>query len=248
MRTSTAPSGDTVLVFPGRGSQATEPLIELLDTDPVFTDQMRWCEAALGEFIDWSLLDTIRGGDTTELMRDGVAEPINFSALVSLAARKQASGLRPDAVLGHSDGEIAAAYVAGALSLRDAAKVVALRSKAAEAAGIRAVLNDDAAHIADSAACDELRDMLRDTLADVRPQVGDVVFISSVTGAGLDPSILDGDYWFANLRQPALFEPAVHWAYGRGFRTFVDLSPQAVLTADIQRALAEFAVETTVGS
>ena len=49
--------------------------------------------------------------------------------MVSLAELWRSIGVRPDAVIGHSQGEIAAAYVAGALSLRDAARVVTLRSK-----------------------------------------------------------------------------------------------------------------------
>ena len=53
--------------------------------------------------------------------------------MVSLAAQWKALGIQPDAVMGHSQGEIAAAYVAGALSLREAARVVALRSKAVSA-------------------------------------------------------------------------------------------------------------------
>ena len=62
----------------------------------------------------------------------------------------------------------------------------------------------------------------------------DIAFISAVTGAGLDTSILDGDYWFANLRQPVLFEQAVWWAYEHGYRTFIESSPHPVLTVGIR--------------
>ena len=50
---------------------------------------------------------------------------------------------------------------------------------------------------------EELRETLRESLSGLQPRASDIVFISAVTGAGLDTSILDGDYWFANLRQPA---------------------------------------------
>ena len=62
----------------------------------------------------------------SSLDRVDVVQPVLFAVMVSLAAQWRALGVHPDAVLGHSQGEIAAAYVAGALSLRDAAKVVTL--------------------------------------------------------------------------------------------------------------------------
>ena len=71
--------------------------------------------------------------DSPSLDRVDVVQPVLFAVMVSLAAQWRALGIEPDAVLGHSQGEIAAAYVAGALSLRDAAKVVTLRSKAISA-------------------------------------------------------------------------------------------------------------------
>src|ERR1700684_1145819 len=59
-----------------------------------------------------------------------VVQPALWAVMVSLAATWQAAGITPDAVVGHSQGEIAAACVAGILSLQDAAKIVALRSQA----------------------------------------------------------------------------------------------------------------------
>ena len=95
---------------------------------------------------------------------------------------------------------------------------------------------DYAAH---STQVEALREPLRESLAGLRPRIGDIVFISAVTGAGLDPSILDGDYWFANLRQPVLFQQAVQWAYEHGYRTFIEPSPQPVLTVAIQESLED---------
>src|SRR5262245_55429337 len=126
----TAATGGTVFVFPGQGSLSTGMAVELLDTAPAFADQMRGCDAALTEFVDWSLLEAVRGGvGSPGLDRVDVMQPVLFAVMVSLAAQRRALGIEPDAVLGHSEGEIAAAYVAGAFSLRDAAKVVTLRSK-----------------------------------------------------------------------------------------------------------------------
>lgn len=102
--------------------------VELLQHAPAFANQMRLCDAAFAEFVDWSLLETVRSGSAPD--RVDVVQPVLFAVMVSLAAQWRALGIHPDAVLGHSQGEIAAAYVAGVLSLRDAAKVITLRSKA----------------------------------------------------------------------------------------------------------------------
>uniref|UniRef100_UPI000A8CA562 type I polyketide synthase n=1 Tax=Mycobacterium sp. UM_Kg1 TaxID=1545691 RepID=UPI000A8CA562 len=126
-------AGGNIFVFPGQGSQWAGMAGELLDSAPAFADQMRQCDAAFAEFVDWSLLEVVRRGDSASLDRVDVVQPVLFAVMVSLAAQWRAVGIQPDAVLGHSQGEIAAAYVAGALSLRDAAQVVTLRSKAVSA-------------------------------------------------------------------------------------------------------------------
>ncbi|MGB9248862.1 MAG: acyltransferase domain-containing protein, partial [Mycobacterium sp.] len=125
-----APAGKTVFVFPGQGSQWIGMGVELLDTAPVFATQMNTCAEAFAEFVDWSLIDVLRGAPgAPSLDRVDVVQPALFAVMVSLAELWRSIGVRPDAVIGHSQGEIAAAYVAGALSLRDAARVVTLRSK-----------------------------------------------------------------------------------------------------------------------
>ncbi|WP_284574474.1 type I polyketide synthase [Streptomyces sp. 2P-4] len=123
--------GDTVFVFPGQGSQWPDMALELLDTAPVFAARMAECAAALDAYTDWSLMDVLRGAEGAPgLDRVDVVQPVLFAVMVSLAELWQAHGVRPAAVVGHSQGEIAAACVAGALTLDDAARVVALRSRA----------------------------------------------------------------------------------------------------------------------
>ncbi len=120
--------GRSVFVFPGQGAQWAGMGARLLDESPVFAERMGECAAALAPFVDWSLLDVLRDG--IELDRVDVVQPASFAVMVALAAVWESYGVTPDAVVGHSQGEIAAAVVAGALSLEDGARVVALRSKA----------------------------------------------------------------------------------------------------------------------
>ncbi|MFD4631738.1 SDR family NAD(P)-dependent oxidoreductase [Streptomyces sp. NPDC058284] len=118
----------TVLMFPGQGSQWTGMARQLLNESPEFADSMDACAQALAPHVDWSLLDVVRDG--SGLDRVDVVQPVLFAVMVSLARLWRAYGVVPDAVVGHSQGEIAAAVVAGALTLEDGAKVVALRSRA----------------------------------------------------------------------------------------------------------------------
>ncbi|NBE50386.1 type I polyketide synthase [Streptomyces boluensis] len=121
----------TVFVFPGQGSQWDGMAVQLLDSAPVFAERMRECDEALGAVVDWSLLDVLRGvPGAPSLDRVDVVQPALFAMMVSLAALWESYGVRPTAVVGHSQGEIAAACVAGGLTLQDAAKIVALRSRA----------------------------------------------------------------------------------------------------------------------
>ncbi|MFI1592424.1 type I polyketide synthase, partial [Streptomyces halstedii] len=126
--------GRTALVFPGQGSQWAGMGRDLLATSPDFRDRLAACDAALSAHVDWRLPAVLEGAPgAPSLERVDVVQPALWAVMVSLAAHWESWGVRPDAVVGHSQGEIAAAVVAGALSLRDGAKVVALRSRAIRA-------------------------------------------------------------------------------------------------------------------
>ena len=120
-----------MFVFPGQGAQWVGMGGVLLESSPVFAGEVGACAEALGAFVDWPVLDVLRGvPGAPGLDRVEVVQPALFAVMVGLAALWRSCGVEPAAVVGHSQGEIAAAYVAGALSLEDAARVVALRSRA----------------------------------------------------------------------------------------------------------------------
>ncbi|MFC8905828.1 SDR family NAD(P)-dependent oxidoreductase, partial [Micromonospora sp. NPDC057140] len=134
----TAGRGKLAWVFPGQGAQWLGMGRDLLAESPAFADRAGDCVRALQPWLDWSLLDVLHGdAEPAMFERVDVVQVATFAVMVSLAAVWSSAGLVPDAVLGHSQGEIAAACVAGALSLDDAARVVALRSQviAAKLAG-----------------------------------------------------------------------------------------------------------------
>lgn len=285
-------AGCTVFVFPGSGWEWPRSTLELLAESPGFASEMSRCDAAFAELVGWSVAKALLGDyPLINVDRAEVLQPVLFAVTVSVVAHARSAGVRPDAVLGRAAGEVAAAYVAGALSLRDAAKVVTELGAAMDALDgvdgmlsiplpqqhirpllepwgesvsivredpcVTVVTGGEATLDALSADCaqavripvdqgaratqlDAVRDRLRESLANLAPQRTETVFVSSVTGAGLDTSILDGDYWFANVRQPVLFEQAVQWSYQRGYRTFLEASPLATLTAAIREALTVF--------
>jgi amino acid adenylation domain-containing protein len=119
-----------VFVFPGQGGQWPGMARDLLAREPVFADAIDACGQALRPHVDWSLRAVLAAEPPdARLERIDVLQPALFSVQVALAALWRSWGVTPDAVLGHSMGELAAAHVAGALSLEDAARVMAVRSR-----------------------------------------------------------------------------------------------------------------------
>ncbi|WP_428339327.1 type I polyketide synthase [Mycobacterium sp.] len=213
------PAGRTVFVFPGQGSQWIGMGVELLDTAPVFAEQMNACADAFAEFVDWSLIDVLRGAPGAPgLDRVDVVQPALFAIMVSLAELWRSIGVRPEAVIGHSQGEIAAAYVAGGLSLRDAARVVTLRSKLLLALSGRGGMA--------SLACgpDQAREML--------VPFGDRVSIAAVNGRAA--VVLSGE-------EVALDEIVALCTEGeiRARRIDVDYASHSVAVDEIRDQLAE---------
>ncbi|WP_121750379.1 type I polyketide synthase [Streptomyces sp. E2N166] len=124
------PPGPIVFVFPGQGSQWLGMGRRLYAESAEFAHAIDACARALEPWVDWSLVDVVTAAEpAATLDRVDVVQPALFAMMVSLARVWRSFGVVPDAVVGHSQGEIAAACVAGALSLQDAARLVALRSR-----------------------------------------------------------------------------------------------------------------------
>ncbi|MFF3426897.1 type I polyketide synthase [Streptomyces sp. NPDC002602] len=280
-----------VFVFPGQGGQWPGMAAELLDTAPAFASRWAECERALTPHTGFSITETVRSG--APLDRVEVVQPVLFAVMVSLAELWRSYGVVPAAVVGHSQGEIAAACVAGALSLDDAARVVALRAKAlcalagdggmvsvavsraeierwlprwegrvslaavngpsamvvsgepdaleelmaharSQDVRVRRIDVDYASH---SAQVQRIEDEIMAALGPVRPAAAPVPFFSTVTAQWQDTAALDAGYWYRNLREPVLLEPAVTALVEQGHHVFVEVSPHPVLGG----ALAETA-------
>lgn len=102
----------------------------LLESFPVFAGVMEACERALAPHVDWSLRAVLcQEEGAPSLERVDVVQPVLFAVMVGLAGLWRHHGIDPAVVIGHSQGEIAAAHVAGALDLDEAARIVAVRSR-----------------------------------------------------------------------------------------------------------------------
>ena len=118
-------------LFAGYGSQWEGMAVELLDSSPSFAAQLRRCDEALSAHLEWSVEDVLRGGrGAPELNAPAVGSQVLFAVSIALARLWIACGVEPGAVVGHSQGEVVAAHIAGGLSLEDAARVAVLRNRA----------------------------------------------------------------------------------------------------------------------
>ncbi|BBB02225.1 putative modular polyketide synthase [Actinacidiphila reveromycinica] len=301
---SASGTGRSVFVFPGQGAQWVGMGRELLGSSPVFAARLAECGAVLEPLVGWSLVEVVAGsGGGVEGLSLGSAEvfqPVLWGVLVALAAVWEAVGVVPDAVVGHSQGEVAAAVVAGVLSLGDAARVVVARSRALSGLGVSgsmvsvvmpesrvrelmvpwgdrlavAAVNGPAAvvvsgepgaveefegalakarvlrwrlpvvdYVAHAAGADGLEGVLRAELGGIVPAPARVPMYSTVRGGWVEGPELDAGYWFANVRETVRFADAVGALVGEGFRSFVEVSAQPVLTGPVAECAEEAGVE-----
>ncbi|AMU30927.1 type I polyketide synthase [Mycobacteroides abscessus] len=121
---------DPVFVFSGMGPQWWGMARALLERPGIFRDAAAEIDEVFQKISGWSVIaELLRPQADSRVSRTEIAQPANFLVQSALAKHLQQFGIRPTAVVGHSVGEVAAAYVSGALSLRDAATVSFHRSR-----------------------------------------------------------------------------------------------------------------------
>ncbi|MBL1101983.1 type I polyketide synthase [Streptomyces coffeae] len=290
-----AEGGRVVWVFSGQGAHWVGMAKGLWEANEVFAARMDQCEDLLREFGGWSLREVL--GDETALKRMDVVQPALFAVMVSLAEVWRSAGLEPDAVIGHSQGEIAAATAAGILSLADGIRLIVARARIIteklSGRGLMAVLDRPAdqidqsrvsvgavnspgtvvisgdpdgvrAAVADCHAreirarivpvdyashCDHvesIRDEVLSGVAGAATTDTGVAFYSTVVAGRVDPTTLDADYWYRNLREPVRFADTVQALSADGYGVFVEVSPHPVLTMHIAATEGSAVVQPTL--
>jgi len=292
--TAVAQPHGPVFVYSGNGSQWAGMGRQLLD-DPLFAETLHEIDALFRPYAGYSLADELAGrnGEGRYAYTE-VAQPALFAVQAGMTRMLQQRGLQPIAVVGHSVGEIAAAWACGALTLEQAVRVIYHRSRlqgttkgqgrmtavGLDRDGLAALLQElalsslcvagansssgstaaghpdqldrleaelarrrvpykrlDLDYAFHSPAMDPVREELLGVLDGLAPGPAAVPFHSSVTGASLEGRELDADYWWRNIREPVLFQPAVDGLVAQGANIFVEIGPHPVLRAYLNSAL-----------
>jgi acyl transferase domain-containing protein/NADPH:quinone reductase-like Zn-dependent oxidoreductase/acyl carrier protein/short-subunit dehydrogenase len=286
--------GKLAFVFSGNGVQRPGMARDALAHSPVFRATLDRLDACLAPRLGWSIVDRLaQDHDPRVLARTDVAQPLLFAVQIAIVEALRAAGIEAAAFMGHSVGEIAAAWAAGALSLQDACAIIVARSQqqertagsggmaalglsAAEAREAIAALDDrleiaainsamavtvagprdalarlraeaedrgwrytplDLDYAFHSAALDPIeRDLIR-ALDGVAPQDCGGRFVSTVEGAVIAGSSLDGRYWWRNIREPVRFKDAVDRMIADDVRIFLEIGPNPALQSYIREAL-----------
>ncbi|TKC98038.1 non-ribosomal peptide synthetase/type I polyketide synthase [Polyangium fumosum] len=119
-----------VFVYPGQGSQWVGMGRRLREEEPAFRAALDACDQAIARESGFSVIEELHAdAERSKLAQIDVVQPALFAIEVALTALWRSWGVEPDAVVGHSMGEVAAAHVSGALSLEDAARIICRRSK-----------------------------------------------------------------------------------------------------------------------
>ncbi|HEV8680877.1 MAG TPA: acyltransferase domain-containing protein, partial [Stellaceae bacterium] len=286
--------GKLAFVFSGNGAQWPEMGRQTYHVSAAFRTAIAEVDGALRPALGWSVAEMLEHGvEAEQLVHADIAQPLLFAIQVGIVEVLCGLGIEAAGHIGHSVGEIAAAWAAGALSLGDAARVVVARSRhqertrgngrmAALALGstaARELLDEigspleigainaaqsvtlsgpeeaidrvaaearrrglacrplDLDFAFHSAAMDPIRDGLLDDLAGLSSAPPRALLISTVTGDPVAGGLLDGDYWWRNIRSPVRFTDGMAGLVDAGFRVFVEIGANPVLQAYLHDAL-----------
>ena len=208
-----------VFLFSGEGSQWGGMGQRLYEQEPVFRDALTVCDRAMRPHLADSLLTELLADPADSRVDDDVdiAAPAIFAIQVGLAALWRSWGIEPAAVIGHSLGEVAAAHVAGAFSLDEAALLVCARNRLLRRTSDRAVRRE-----------------LKDVLAALHTTPTKVPMYSTATGDVVDGELLSDAHWMANLRSPVRLSGPVRRLMSLGNDAFLEVGPRPVLLNAVQ--------------
>jgi len=156
---NTAVTGKIGFIFSGNGSQWAGMAADAIATSALFRNALDRIDAALEPHLGWSVRASLDNPDADALRNTDVAQPLLFAIQVALVLALREQGIEPDACMGHSVGEVAAAWASGALDLDAAARVIAVRSRSQQAqhdVGGMAVIGLDADTVAKTVAGTEV--------------------------------------------------------------------------------------------
>jgi acyl transferase domain-containing protein len=201
-----------VFVVTGDGSYWCGMGQQLHAEEPAFRDALAVCDRALRPHLEHSVLTELLANPAESHLDDDVdiAAAAVFAVQVAMAALWRSWGIAPAAVIGHGMGEVAAAHIAGVISLDDAAQLLCARTRFIRRRSDRAG-----------------RAELKAVLDRLRPSQATTPLYSTVTGAVLNGQLLDDTHWVANVASPVRISAAMRRLAELGHDTFVEISPHS---------------------
>lgn len=212
-------------VFSGQGSQWFGMGRGLMEQEPVFWTALEQCDEVLRRYASWSLLAELTADELQSRLDDTeIAQPVIFALQVALTAQWRSWGIEPDAVIGHGLGEVAAAHIAGILSLKDAVRLVFLRGRLIQRANGQAKMSVQVLQGLDPKPASATA-------------VAALPFFSTAVGRISDGRDLDATHWRRNIKEPVHLAAEIAGLAREGYSAFLEISPHPVLPESILRCL-----------